>query len=491
MSLVTQGYLEEPKCPNCGGVLPLYDTFKPYQYCSIGCKKESKPANNSISVLIDGKEYRSVNDASRELGIERWLVMNRIMDRGIPDWMFVGDHDEICIKKLAATDPRLTDEKLLREWKESGETMKSLCDSLGIKTHATTKLALLYFGIDTSFDQLPKGSSDKLNDKEWFVNTYNTAGPTKIKEETGCSQSTVLNRCGDYGIPPKRRASAIELYFRDWITNLGFEIKTNVKNILPKREIDIYVPSKNLSIEFDGLTFHSEVGPYGGKPSHYHSEHSRLCMELGITPMRFTDYETGKRLDLVKSMIKSKLGISDVVLYARKCDLVELKAHQVRTFLNQYHLQGFANARHYFGLYHQGDLVFVMSFGVPRYDKKYDWEIIRVASKMNTNVVGAMSKVYSHFRKMYIGQTILTYSDLRVGLGNSYMKLGMKLNRVTNAGYFYHNKDGHHSRHRFQKHCIRRMCPVYDPTLPEETNARNNGYIRYFDCGNLVFDDIL
>jgi hypothetical protein len=207
--------------------------------------------------------------------------------------------------------------------------------------------------------------------------------------------------------------------------------------------------------------------------------------------MRFTDFETTNKLDLVKSMIKAKLGISDSVIPARKCSIRELKAFEVRSFLDNNHISGFANAKHYLGLVYENQLVFVMSFGHPRFTKTYDWEIIRVATAMNTTVVGGISKVYSYFRKMYSGQTIMTYSDLRVGCGKAYHNLGMKLVRTTAPGYFYCDGKQVYNRFHFQKRNIQSMCPKYDSSLSEAENAFNNGYLKYWDCGNLVFEDVL
>ena len=45
----------------------------------------------------------------------------------------------------------------------------------------------------------------------------------------------------------------------DFVKSLGVEIIENDRNIISPKELDIYIPSKKLAIEFDGLYYHSEL----------------------------------------------------------------------------------------------------------------------------------------------------------------------------------------------------------------------------------------
>jgi hypothetical protein len=206
MSLVQAGYTSAPACPVCSKSLELNSSNEPRKFCSNKCKLEAKGANNSRPVIIDGVVYGSINDASRELNLERWQVVNEIMDSSNPDYKFTGDHDSFCLEKLRETHPKLTDREYLQTWKDSRAPMKVIMQEMGIKTHATVKLALLYFGIETSFDQLPLGSKEKLEDKEWVKNAYDSGGTSQIIRDTGCSPSLALRYMHAHGLEFKRKA---------------------------------------------------------------------------------------------------------------------------------------------------------------------------------------------------------------------------------------------------------------------------------------------
>lgn len=59
----------------------------------------------------------------------------------------------------------------------------------------------------------------------------------------------------------------------------------------------------------------------------------------------------------------------------------------------------------------------------------------------------------------------------------------------TSPNYFYITKNAStiESRQKFQKHKLKNILPTFDEKLSEWENMKNNGYDRFWDCGNLVF----
>lgn len=478
-------------CPACYTSLIFKGDGLGYpKYCSRTCRsKENVP--NSQGVFINNIEYPSVNDASRILGIERWQLNLDLLDPNKPNCKFSNNHEEICKDKISGINPKLLDKQFLIDWKESRKTIKELCEHLSIKTHSTIKQAFVYHGINTNFNQMPQFTRDMLNDRGWFATEYKKGGSAFVARQIGCSESTALNKAFEYKLPVKRGKSAIEYHIKEFLESLGEDVIHGKKYHLDnKREIDLYVPSRQFGIEFDGITFHGE-NSLRTKPNNYHHEHMLLCREKNILCMRFTDHETINKLDLVKSMIKSKLGKSDRVIYARNCEIIKVKPRDARQFYEATHISGFSAAREHLGLVYNGELVLCMSFGLSRFERQYDWEIIRLSSLMNTTVVGGAAKCLSAFRKDHSGDSLMTYCDLRFSDGAIYRKLGMSFVKTTGAGYCYFKGKSRFSRHQFQGNKIKRMCPIYDQNSNELINAGNNGYIRYWDCGNNIYSTIL
>jgi hypothetical protein len=262
---------------------------------------------------------------------------------------------------------------------------------------------------------------------------------------------------------------------------MGVDVESSNRTLIGT-ELDLIVPEKKLAIELDGLYWHSERG---GMNKMRHKAKYDLCNNVGYTLLRFTDYETTNKLPIVQSMIRAKLGRANR-LYARECELGIVDSQTARKFFESCHLQGHASATEYIGLYSVGTLVMCISFAKSRFDKKYDWEIVRMASTIGTTIVGGASKILTEFLNTHSG-SVMTYSDNRTGNGAGYAKLGFTMIRETDPGYFYTKGANVYSRYQFQKSNIRKMCLNYNESKTEYENAVANGYGRYWDCGNKVW----
>lgn len=148
------------------------------------------------------------------------------------------------------------------------------------------------------------------------------------------------------------------------------------------------------------------------------------------------------------------------------------------------HIQGPAKASAKLGLFHNNELVSIMSFGKSRF-KKDELELIRYCTKLNTQVIGGFSKLVKYF-----GKSFITYCDLIYSNGAGYLKNGFNLIDTTKPNYWYfkNNSIDLQPRQKYQKHRLSAILKSFDPKLTEHENMRNNGYLRIFDCGNLKLE---
>ena len=124
----------------------------------------------------------------------------------------------------------------------------------------------------------------------------------------------------------------------DFIKDLTTEkIISNDKSIINPYELDIYIPSKNLAFEFDGIYYHSNQF----KDKMYHYNKTKLCEEKGIRLIHVFEDDWRFKQNIVKSMIKSSLGIYDRKIFARKCEIKNILVSEYRNFMNENHLQGY------------------------------------------------------------------------------------------------------------------------------------------------------
>ena len=129
-----------------------------------------------------------------------------------------------------------------------------------------------------------------------------------------------------------------------------------------------------------------------------------------------------------------------------------------------------------------------MTFSKPRFNKDWEWELLRFCNKLNTTVVGGASKLLKGFINMYNPKNILSYADRCWSKGKLYENLGFDLIKTSPPNYWV-TKNYLHREHRikYQKHKLSKILDSFDQELTEWENLKANGYDRIWDCGNLVY----
>lgn len=284
--------------------------------------------------------------------------------------------------------------------------------------------------------------------------------------------------------PVNELVSIKEKEFMLFLTSLNIEFESNNRTILGGREIDIYIPSHNLAIEFNGLYYHSELF----KNRNYHLNKTLDCESKGIQLIHIFEDEWDYKREIVQSRIKNLLKISDQKIYARKCSIKHVPTKQKTQFLNDNHIQGSVGSSINLGLYHNGELVSILTFSKGRNilkGNKYEYELIRFCNKLNSNVVGGASKLLNYFVENYKPKEIISYADIRWSNGNLYSKLGFNLISRSSPNYYYILNRRRTSRLKFKKHIL--VSEGYDKSLSESEIMLKRGIYRIFDCGNLVY----
>ena len=288
-----------------------------------------------------------------------------------------------------------------------------------------------------------------------------------------------IPRC--YSCYPKLAGtSQYEINMSQFLINLGLKIKTNDRTIIPPKELDIFIPDHKLAIELNGLYWHSELQ---GKDKYYHLNKTLECEKIGIQLIHIFEDEWIDKQDIVKSIIKGKLGFSNKI-YGRKCKVEMID--NAYNFYDENHIQGGMYSFINIGLFYNEELVSVLSFSKPRYNKQYDWEITRFANKLNTSVIGGFAKMLKYFKEKYSGN-VITYSDKRLFNGSIYLQNGFTQLKSSGPSYYYTDYRNRYNRVGFQKHKLKDKLDIYDPNLTEWENMQLNGWDRIWDCGNSVF----
>jgi hypothetical protein len=131
------------------------------------------------------------------------------------------------------------------------------------------------------------------------------------------------------------------------------------------------------------------------------------------------------------------------------------------------------------------ELQAVMSFSKARFNKKYEWELVRYSS-IHT-VVGGAGRLLKHFIIQKLPASIISYADLRWNTGTMYEKIGLSFSHTTMPNYWYVTEKGLVHRSAFQKHKLKNKLISYDPNKSEHQNMETNGFYKFWDCGNNVY----
>lgn len=311
-----------------------------------------------------------------------------------------------------------------------------------------------------------------------------------------------------------KQEGVIENLLKEWLP--GLEVQRNIRGIIPEftvkmqgggsrtisnGELDIYIPEKNLAIEYNGMFWHSRdrVG------CDYHVSKRKACDKAGIRMFTIweADWFDERKRPILERYLKHALGIKDErTVYARKCVIRDVPQAEYREFMDKNHVQGYASAKEVKkGLYTKdGELVACMSFKqLKNRDVKEHphtiWNMVRYAT--SCNVPGGRSRLFKHIQKEYHMDHVESHLDRDYFTGQSYLKEdGWELVEDTQSTLdMWHPRFGRQSRqnwwHKNIPATLKKLGlpeDLYDPNLTQEVNAERAGVKFYNNSGNARFE---
>lgn len=274
------------------------------------------------------------------------------------------------------------------------------------------------------------------------------------------------------------------------------EPKSRVRNVVPPKELDIYVPEAKLAIEYCGEYWHGadceEDEPFARRR---HADKYEACQSKGIRLLTVFGTEWAERPAVIKRLIRNALGKGRGSVMARKCDLRRVSHPNAAAFFERYHPQGGGGTGDSYGLYYKGKLVACMRFSLGTNDRgaaaTRTWTLSRYATRIS--VPGGASKLFAAFLKDHNPPLVKTFSDNRYFTGAMYEQLGFKLADTSDPDYqVWHQRLGLLPKSAWQRRNIpniirklggpERFDPVNDPRTEREMTFLL-GAQRVYDCG--------
>ena len=278
----------------------------------------------------------------------------------------------------------------------------------------------------------------------------------------------------------------IERFIKNILDEHNISYKTNVRDIISPKELDIYIPDKNIAIECNGIYWHSQYD------REYHVLKYHQCESAGIQLLSIWEDWIYTKPDIVRSIILSKLGIYQKRIYARSCDIISIDSQTYREFLDLNHIQGSNTSTYRYGLIYKGELVAVMGFCRKRGcmgNKQQNpdiYELSRFCSKINTQVIGAAERLLKKFQREVRYTKIYSFSCNDISNGSLYKVLNFKyVDESFNYWYIDSKNKKRYHRVSFTKSKIVKLGwkETIDNTWTEAEVTKEHGLFRIYDSG--------
>lgn len=274
------------------------------------------------------------------------------------------------------------------------------------------------------------------------------------------------------------------------VSLLGEEkVEKGNRSILDGKEIDIYIPSLNIGIEYNGCIWHSEKF---GKDKRYHLDKTEKCLKQGVRLIHVFEDEYNNNKEIVLSKIRHllKLDENKDKIFARNTYVKEIAKDVAKDFLNKYHIQGYGSASVNIGCYDKIDrLIGVMSF---KKNKNSDWELVRFATDYNFNCIGVGGKLFKWFCVKYNPLRVKTFADRRWTLTseeNLYTKIGFKLVKTLSPDYRYVSNSDCDRVHKFNfRKTILNKKYGFSLDMTESQMCEKLEVYKVWDCGLFVYE---
>lgn len=357
---------------------------------------------------------------------------------------------------------------------------------------------------------------DKING-DVFGDDAMKSSQEKTAEDSVQSQQTPLPAIDwDNDTPEEIKAKKVQ-YWKERIKNeLGIDFQERVRiGTIKKKPVYADLGYKNilLNINTSAASSYDLATCYCGDttPEKNHTKCASLKNRSWFLNMAKEARANGKDLvqlydwmddDIAMDIIRSKCKMQHRKFFARKTYVKEITQGEANAFLDLYHTQGGTRKQSYcVGLFDKktDELFQVQTFGKSRYNKNYQWEAIRLATKFDCVIVGGVTKGYKKFVKDKDPDSCLSYVDFDRSNGGTDEATGFTFTGYSGVKCYWVDPKDPNKRYTdmfLRNKGIDKVLdmpywafPDYDGTF-EHSNAGlmlAQGFVRVYTSGNMVY----
>ena len=345
-----------------------------------------------------------------------------------------------------------------------------------------------------------KGKDIRYKTSKTLLDKYNVNYPAQSKEIYNKVINTNLEKYGiEYAclLPQclsanNKTISKVNKKFSELLkqNNIDNELEFHIN----KNSYDIHIINTNILIELNPTyTHNSTIGPIFKniqicpKDKNYHLNKTKLAEEDDYHCIHIWDWDNW---DKIINIFKPKKKIS-----AHKTELKEVSKQEANEFLDKYHLQGSCNGNDInIGLFYKNELISLVTFGKPRYNKNYEYEFLRFVGHKDYSVYGGTNKLFNYFIEKYKPNSIISYCDKSKFEGKFFNNLGFIKEKETKPACHWYNLK---TKQHFLDNSLRaigadRLLNTNYGSI-EKCGMNNRdimlkeGFVEVYDCGQDVY----
>lgn len=473
---ISESPMGEELVNDSDGEILINSSVKVLWSCSLGHRYESSPKNRTMGrgcpycagfKVLEG--YNSLADT------DPWIVPYLVDDKDAKR-LSRGSDVEVSYKCSSHHVNESAVSSIVRTYQRYGRVPCLLCSGKVIEPGVNDVFA--------RFPELRKEWNDPLdpdlvtagtNQSVLWKCEYGHQWYARISDRTRSDNPRGCPSCSTRESTPEK-----ELY--DFIVALipDEDVKQNDRTLISPLELDVYIPGRNIAIEFNGVYWHSEER---GKDRNYHHSKWERCRDQGIQLITVWEDDWRERQEIVKSMLSHKIGVDDAKrVYARTTTVKVLDYATSKNFLDSNHIQGSARGSLYLGLCVARDDIVAVSVwrknGTTLYLDRY---------ATSTTVIGGMGKLLKEGKRWAKDNSvdkIVSFSDNEVSDGGLYEKLGFVLDKELAPDYSYVYRGNRTHKFNFRlKRFLNDDALLFQEGLSERELAKLNGIPRVWDSG--------
>lgn len=479
------------KCEICGAGIPIKRPSDPKRVCSESCEMEMRRRHNIEKYGVEHPmQLDSTKAKHRESMLEKYGVESPLQS------------EEIKQKAIQSNISRFGS-----EWALGNTDVRE----------SIKKTMRGRYGVDYSFQssELMQKAADTIRDRYGADCTAHIPGVREKAERTNIQRYGARNPMLCRAIIAKARNSRIKKNGRFWTSYMqdyfdpAFSFQDSVilddtsiiihmiagllndrgadtefEYSIESKRYDIRIKNSPVVIEVDPTYTHSQLPNRCTKTpidKLYHKEKTEIAEHSGYRCVHIFDWDD---TELIADMLSEK-----AVVYARQCDVQRISPDLASEFESQNHLQGPCRGQTIcYGLYFKGSLVSVMTFGFPRYNPAYQYELLRLCTLRRYAVVGGAERMFKHFIEDHHPKSIISYCDRSKFFGEVYLKLGFRHIRDN-----YPNIVWSKGKKRITNNMLlaRGYDQIFKTSYGKGVDNRDlmiqNGWRPVYDCGQGVY----